>query len=295
MKRLINCFLSALLLSVTVLPVQAANNTYVYDEASVLSSTELSDLNSVAREISETYECGIYVVYTTDLHGYSEDDYARNIYVEYDLGYGEAAEGVLLAIAVDDRYYDTESYGNAGLVFDYDTLEEFSNNGITPYLSEDAWADAGYSFIYDCETALSDSDYSYPERNADGTYNQPVYNDSTLEYTGGVGVTGAKSFTDKLRYFWSDVLPYAAIIGFLVALIYALINAKKLKNTGVAYSANEYIPKGGMKITGSRDRYLRTEHHRIRIHHDDDRGGGGGGGHSYSGGGFSGGGGGHHF
>ncbi|MBO5553935.1 MAG: TPM domain-containing protein [Solobacterium sp.] len=91
MRKLKLFSLSAILsmiLFLLALPVPAkAANAYVIDEAGMLTTDELLALNNLAEEISLRQECGVYVIITKDMHGYSESKFAQGIFTNYDLGY----------------------------------------------------------------------------------------------------------------------------------------------------------------------------------------------------------------
>jgi len=291
MKKTMRLMLAGLLAMISVLPMilpVRASDTYVYDETDTLSSDELSTLNAKAEEISTAYSCGVYIVITTDQHGYSEYNYAKDVYMEYDLGYGEGekANGVLLAIAMDERYMDTVAYGAAKDVFTDDTLQSIQNDSVLPYLREDDWYSGADGFLSAAESTLKNGGYV----------------DYTPQYTGGTNYTGGGdpvSYQTASDWIATHGPLFIALMGGglgLIGLIIALVMKAQLKNIGIQQQADRYIPKNGVTLTAQADYFLYTQTSRVRIPHDNGRGGGGGGGgHSYNSGGFSGGGGGSHF
>jgi uncharacterized protein len=284
---LLAAFLAMILALPMILPVRAAD-TYVYDETDTLSADELSTLNTKAEEISTKYSCGVYIVITTDQHGYSEYNYAKDVYMEYDLGYGEGtkANGVLLAIAMDERYMDAVSYGAAKDVFTDDAMESIQSNDVLPYLREDDWYNGADSFLSAAESTLANGGY---------TDYTPVYTDGTT-YTGGGDPANYQTASDWIATHGPLFITLMAGGFGLIGMIIALIMKARLKNIGIQQQANQYIPKNGVQLTAQADYFLYTQTQRVRIPRDNDRGGGGGGGgHTYSSSGFSGGGGGSHF
>ena len=83
MKRRLSALLLVLLLAVTlVLPVMAAE-TYVDDEAAILTLSEVETLEARAAEISEHYGVGVYICILDDFGDYGYPDVATASYSIY--------------------------------------------------------------------------------------------------------------------------------------------------------------------------------------------------------------------
>lgn len=264
MKKLLFAALAALFLIPA--PVKA-EGSYVIDETGTLTSSELTELNNKAQEISEAEECGIYVILTDDLHGYSEQEYAFGLFMNYDLGYGtrDNPSGVLLAVAVDEGYYDSVAYGPAGEALGTSQLDEL-NDDVFGYLSSGNWYGACDSFIDDAKRLLDENGYSYHTV----TYSDPAISQGIVE----------TSPEERKQYFLAR-LPIAALIAFALSFLINLIRKSKLKNVGRSASAADYIKPSGTHLDTNLDLYTGTTHSRMHMPRNNNSSGGGGGGHTY--------------
>lgn len=282
MKKIAKLFLSVLLL---LLPFSAASAhaeeyIYVIDDAGILTDQEHQYLEEYARSLSEQYEIGVYVVYTETMNGYADDEYARGTYMNYSLGWSEGKSGVLLAVAVEDRYYDTVSYGAAGDVFDTDVLDAIGEN-ILPLFQDDQWADGAESYLLECEAVLSAGDYHY--------YVKEYPDDDIIDST------HADLTPEERRKQFFQYLGICFLISVAASLVINFVRRSRLNNLGIQRQARSYSI-GGLKLTASNDLYLHTTRTVTHISRPDDSGpGGGGGGGSYHSSGFTSSSGGHHF
>lgn len=282
--------LKAILISVAAIfalfllfsPIETkAANAYVIDETGTLSAQEVLRLNSLAEEISLRQECGVYVIITRDQHGYSESQYAKGIFMNYDCGYGEkdGASGVLLAIAKDESYFDSTAYGAAKDTFNTSRLDNL--NALTfDYLSNGDWSGAVEAFIRQCDRDLTDSGYHYYV---------PQYTDPAIDQH--IVTTSP----EQRRKAWLRSLPIAALFSALISLIATFFMKSKNINTGIATEANRYLVKNGVKIRFSQDNFINKTRTVTTVHRDSGGGGSSGGGHSYHSSGFSSSSGGRHF
>ena len=75
MRKKILSFIIVLCLAFGLTAVVYADESYeyVYDEAGLLTSTEIQEINAKARYVSDTYDCGVYICATDDhtQYGYS--------------------------------------------------------------------------------------------------------------------------------------------------------------------------------------------------------------------------------
>lgn len=115
-KKIILCLILCLMLCMSVsLSAFAADIDYVTDAAGILSQEERIALNEQAKTVSEFYECGVYIVLVDDYTDYvrgSIADFSEAIYNSYNLGMGEARNGIVLSMSMDERDYDLCAYGD---------------------------------------------------------------------------------------------------------------------------------------------------------------------------------------
>ena len=107
----------ALLLGLSASAFAEARLDYVTDEAGILSEEERTQLNARAGQISEQYQCGVYVVIVNDYRSYVNgniETFAEEVFAGYDLGYGDSRDGVMLAMSMADRDYDLYAHGDFG-------------------------------------------------------------------------------------------------------------------------------------------------------------------------------------
>ncbi|MBR6585610.1 MAG: TPM domain-containing protein, partial [Firmicutes bacterium] len=81
---------------------------YVYDPAYLLTDEEYAELNDLAAEISEKYQCAVHFV-TDDNPELNLDNiqmYAEDLYLSSPvLGWGESKDGFMLVLGTADRCY----------------------------------------------------------------------------------------------------------------------------------------------------------------------------------------------
>ena len=102
MKRFFSVFLAAALLMVLAVPASAAES-YIWDEAGLLTEEGRAELNETAREISERTGCGVYFLSIPDYTVYGKDtiyDTAVWLFEQKGLGTGENKDGVLLVLSI---------------------------------------------------------------------------------------------------------------------------------------------------------------------------------------------------
>ena len=285
LKRLAGLFLSVLFLSVLLWNVSdtRAAGTYVIDEVGQLTAQDVEKLNALAEEISLRQQCGVYIIITKDQHGYSETKFAEGLYFNYNLGYGEGegASGVLLAIAMDESYFDCYAYGAASeMTFNTARLDQL-NDIVYDDLWEKDWYGACEDYIRKADEMLTSTGYHYyvPE------YTTPT-----------VSPTITTTSPAQRRGRWIADLPFVGLFSAAVSTIAVLAMKRKNKNTGISHSADQYIVQpGGVKLNTSKDVFLTRSRTVTMVPRNTGGGGGGGGSHSYHVGGGSHSSGGRHF
>ncbi len=263
---LLSLLIVPLLLSCTLLTVQA-EGSYVIDDAGVLSSSEQNSLEQTAASISQTNEIGIYVVFTDTMHGYSDSDFAEYTYYNYGLGWGNGKSGVILAVATEDRYFDSFSYGAATDVFTTSQLDDL-NNTVLDYFRNDDWAGGAEAFIGEAASIVENSDY---------TYYEPVYTDPAISQH------LVETTPEQRKKQFISYLPWAAIAAAAMALIINLVRRSALNNTGIEKTAAIYQDKK-LDLEVYQDYFMFRNRSVRHIPRSNPNGGGGGGGYHSSGG-----------
>ena len=141
--------LLALLLCLA-LPVSASEYAYIDDGAGLLTAEEALQLEATAREISDRYGCGVYIVTMWDYTAYGSNvrSAAEEYFLNHGCGLGSDDNGVLLLLSMAERDYALIAHGSIGNsaftdygkdVLSADFLDDFSYDdwlgGFVGYLS----------------------------------------------------------------------------------------------------------------------------------------------------------------
>ena len=208
------------------LPVLAANDPYLMDEADILTAEEETDLAAAARSISEEFDCGVYIVTVWDYHSYGSSVRlaAEEYFLAQHMGYGADDNGVLLFLSMAERDYALIAHGNlANSVFS-DYRKDLLSDCFLDDFARNDWH-AGFSDYLTCSR-------EYLLDPAGASYDSSSF---------GEGMSGF-----MLRLF----LP--AVIAGLVCGGMAL----SMKTARVKTHANEYLDFGGFHIMGQHDRFI---------------------------------------
>ena len=216
-------------------PIDVPN---VEDDYGGLTSTEIEELNRLARTYSDEYDCGIYVRLKAD---YSNDitnveDYAEYIFNSEEMGVGETKDGVLLLIVMSDRSYDIAAHGDNGNAAFTDYGKEELADHFLSYLSNGDYNAAFTTFINDSAYYLGEYQNGEPVDVPEGNPYIPI---------------GA-----------------AAAIGIVVSAIVTAVKAGKHKTKGQKFEATNYIVPEGTSLTNSRDVFLYKTETRTKIAKD---------------------------
>ena len=110
MKRKISIvMLVIVLVSLLAVPGYAAQDAeYVVDDAGFLSETEWVRLEAAAAQVSESYDCGVYIYTVPDLEalGYGSDPYVAAYSHFYDAGLGLGADDNGIIVFISAQYMD---------------------------------------------------------------------------------------------------------------------------------------------------------------------------------------------
>ncbi|MDD5851017.1 MAG: TPM domain-containing protein [Galactobacillus timonensis] len=266
-KHLSILLASILAVSCSLMPAQG-EGSYIIDETGVLTSNEQTELEQAASQTAQANEIGMYVIFTDTMHGYSDSDFAEYTYYNYGLGWGKGKSGVLLAIAVEDRYFDSFSYGAATDVFTTSQLDTL-NSIVLDYFRDDDWYGGASAFLNRAADIVENSNYTYYEP----VYTDPPISDHLVETT-----------PEQRKNLFLSYLPVAAIAAAALAFLINMLRKRSLNNTGLQNSAALYQDKK-LDLEVYQDYFMfrnRTVHHMPR--NTSSPGGGGSGGYHSSGG-----------
>ena len=258
MKRFFSVFLAAVLLMVLAVPASAAES-YIWDEANLLTEEGRAELNETAREISERTGCGVYFLSIPDYTVYGKDTIGETadwLYSEKGLGVGNNKDGVLLVLSMADRDYSLIPHGFGGTAITVTGLD-YITESFRDSLRDDDWYHGVYDYLNATDTLLTRA------RNGD------IYD--------------LDKVSSGSQWTWS------LIIGLSLALIVCITQqAVMKKKVREQTQALGYLKKGSVNITRRSDRYTHTTETRVKINNDKDSSSGGGSSYSHSSGGYSG-------
>lgn len=231
----------------------------VWDEAGILSESELRELNDMAIASSEKYGCGIYIVIVNDYRDYNGNsvyDAATTVYQSKNLGMGEGKDGILLFMSMNDRDYSLICYGDSANYAFCDYAKDSLTDMFLDNFAEDDW----YGGFADYITTADE----YMEMAVAGT---PM-NEENDPYAKAADVL--------------ITLIVVILIPIIVAGIVCFVFYGQMKPVKAQKSAANYIV-GSVQYTDRSGRFSHATETRTPIAKDNNDGGG-----FSSGGGFSG-------
>lgn len=224
MKRKLLVLLAVLcLLTSSLLLVQGVPARLV-DDAGLLQQSEAQELSALLDTVSEKYGVDVVIVTVDSTEGLSPMEYADDY---YDYG-GYAADGILLLVSMEERdwWISTTGYGITAFT---DAGIEYISEQFLYWLSDDEYALAFTEFAEQCDAFLLQAETGEPY----DSHNLP-----------------------KEPFAPGVTLIVSVIIGFIAAFIATGIMKGKLKSVRSQVKADDYVAKGSMRLTTSRDLFL---------------------------------------
>jgi len=252
---------------------------YIYEEAGILTNTEIQEIDAKAADVAEKYGCGVYICVTDDhtQYGYNDIyDFGREYYLSYELGKGEEYSGILLVLSMNERDYTLVVSGEktSALFDDYaldivcdEMLDDFADNN---------WYEGFYDYIDGCAYILEGSAGQTPDGYESSYTDAQNYDYEYYESTADSG----------------DMIIFSVIVSIIVsciiALIVCLVFKAQMKSVYKGSSASSYVSREGFKLSERNDIFTHSTQVRNRIKTNNSSGGGIRMGGGRSGGGFSG-------
>lgn len=263
MKRKLTVFvLLALLVTVLVLPAQAAPQlSQVTDAAELLSYDEWEVLEVRCARLTQQYGCGVYIITVDDFENYGDGDVFETtygLYHQYELGAGDARDGLVLLLSMNTREFALFVYGDRA-EYAFDAYGQMAlEQEFLPFFGEDDWYGGFSAYATACE--------SYLEQAAAGTpVREPV----------------RASFGEEGWKFPGFGVFLAVLISFFVSFIVCSILNRGMKNVFVKGEAGAYV-SGDLDLTAQYDQITHTTVSRTKVESSSSssRSGGGGSGRS---------------
>ena len=217
---------------------------HVTDTAGLLTDGQAADLESRAAQMSQQYGCGTYIVTVDDYEDYTDGSVrqcAEEIFTDYDLGYGDSRDGVLLLMSMAERDYALIAHGDFGNAAFTDYGKDVLTDAFLDDFRYDNWYD-GFSDYLDVSGDMMSAARS----------GNPV----DVDNGGYDGYDGGSSGS---RVTVGSVCAIV-IIALLVALIVSMALKKKMKSARTQVMAEEYVIPQGVVIDVREDSFShRTE------------------------------------
>lgn len=241
-------FFAALVLAVCLGVPALAAAPLVQDEYGLFDADTLAALESSAEAASAGHDCDVYFLTVDSIGDTDQRTYAKNYYIQNDLGSGSQKSGILFLMALGSRKYVTITYGGGVTAFTDYRIEQLEDK-VVPLLSSGDYADAAQTYIDLCADTL---DFYAENGEPLDSGNDP---DSGLGWVGILIVVG---------------IPMV-IAGIVCCVFYSEMNTAKLKT-----EANDYIG-AGLKLHVRTDHYTHTDRVQVYdppVENNDSSGGG---------------------
>ena len=247
-KRISVIIIAFVILICSALPAYATSNgfpaSYIMDEAGLLNSGEIADLNEYAKEVSAYYNFPIIIVTVKGIGSMKPAAAAESLYDNLGVGINPDRSGVMLFISMADRdvVLFTRGYGNT-VFTDYG--KEVLEGEFISALSAGRYHESFSAYIAGCDEFL--------ELAAAGT---PVDGYSN---SGGISAVGVLA---------------ALFVPLIISFIICKGMAAKMKTAVTQRAARVYIVDGSFNLTKSQDVYTHTTETRTKIEKSSSSGGG---------------------
>ena len=214
----------------------------VQDDAGLLYQNELQTLQTQAAELSQKYNCGIYIFVADDMNAYDFDyeiysdafgieAFAQYVFFNYLQGTGSTGDGIFLVLSMKEHDYDIMAHGDFG---NY-AFTDYGKKKLTDYFLSDfkdgEWYRGFSSYLDGLEKFLQAA--------ADG---RPVDINSGRIKDHNLPVS----------------LAAGLIFGLVVALISCLVMKSGMKSVHLASIASGFIAENGVNIALKQDTFLRN-------------------------------------
>ena len=226
-----------LLLLAVLLPLNLYSlQSLVKDDCGLLSTTQLSDLQTRAAQISSDYNCGVYIVVVKNMDDFVydyeiyEDAYGIEAFAQYYFfnelkGVGSSGDGIFLVMSMKERDYDIMAHGNNANEAFTDYGKDKLADSFLDYFGDGNWYKGFDAYLNRVERFL--------EAAAKGS---PV----------DIG-TRIKEHNLPLS------IAAGLIFGFIVALVSCLAMKSGMKSVHTARIASNFIAQNGIKIPIQKD------------------------------------------
>lgn len=253
MKRICTVILTIILMSVATVTAFAEQNydgnrqlPRLVDNADILEDSEEATLLKKLDEISERQKFDVVVVTVDSLEGKTATAYADDFYDYNGYGMGTNHDGVLLLVSMEARDYCMTATGFGNTAFT-DAGKDYISEKFLEYLGDDKYVKAFDTYAELCDEFITQAKNGKPY----DVNNMPK---------------------EPFPVFRNILI--ALGVGIIFALIVVLIMRSKMKTVRSQPAASDYMKKGSMDITKSRDLFLYTHLDKTKIPKNENNSGG---------------------
>jgi len=206
----------------------------IWDDAELLTEGQWRELNAMAVDITNKYQCDVRIVTLKDMGTNDAYEFAKDVYRKNGFGYGAEQSGILLMLSMLDRDYALVAYGFGNVAFTDHGKAVMLDDHILPALKNDEYYKAFLAYL--------NKSAAYLDMARNGT---PFDVDTDEDY-----------LNRQARGSFATKLALNTIIPVVVALIVCLVFRSQMKTARKQRAAANYVPEGGFVLTGSSDTYL---------------------------------------
>ncbi len=240
MKR----FMKTIIILITIVMVKSAvfasgGVNLVTDQANLLTENQYLELSERATEISQKYKCDIAIITMEDMVGDDAYEFAKQLYNQYGMGYGDERSILLLFLSMEERDYALIAHGYGNIAFTDHGKDVMLDEHILPLLGKGDYYKAFSSYLSVAEDFLEVAANSEPF----DIQNDP--NRGKLPLAVKLGIT--------------------FIIPILIAAAFCEIWRSQMKSAVLARAASNYITADGLSLTNRQDHFLYRTETRRRI------------------------------
>ena len=246
-KKIVSIVFAIILVFGLSVCAYAEEQRFVFDEASILTYDEIEELNGKAKEITENYDCEVYVITFPSLDGYEAWELNELLYAELKEVYGASENVIILMLAMEERQYDILAHGYGNTVFTDYGKDVMAERFLDDFANDD-WYWGFYDYMSTCDEFLAMARGGEP-------FDVGSEGDSF----------GAKVFGVVI----------AIIVSCVIALLICLVLSAQMKTARIATEAHDYQKE--LNLTNHLDTFSHRDIRRVYNPPQENNNSGGGG------------------
>lgn len=207
----------------------ADDDTFIIEEYSLFSPSQKSTLEAQAKETSDTYGVGVYLLVTDTIGSKTARTYAIDYYKDHQLGLGNQKSGILFLVAAESRDYVTITYGDGVNAFTDWQIAQMEDL-IVDELKNDEWYAAADVYLEQAEYTLA------------------------FRAENGEPLDRGNAPTSPLMAFVMFAIAFAIAAGVAGGRCFYLY--KQMKTAVEASHAGDYVDRSSFTLTGKDDRFV---------------------------------------